>query len=45
MTAHKTHIEEGTYFRIMPVLEENLDLTQRKLAERLRIGVRGFNYF
>jgi len=44
MTAQKTKIEEETHFRIMRALEENPDLTQRELAEKLGISVGSLNY-
>jgi len=36
--------QEDTKFRVMRLLEENPDLTQRELAERLGISVGGLNY-
>jgi len=36
--------QEDTNFRVMRLLEENPDLTQRELAERLGISVGGLNY-
>jgi EPS-associated MarR family transcriptional regulator len=44
MTAKKTKIEEETHYRIMRTLEENPDLTQRELAEKLCISVGSLNY-
>lgn len=44
MTAQKNNIEEETYFRIMRTLEENPDLTQRELAEKLQISLGSLNY-
>jgi len=36
--------QEDTNFRVMRLLEENPDLTQRELAERLGISLGGLNY-
>jgi EPS-associated MarR family transcriptional regulator len=44
MTSRQSKLQEDTYFRVMRLLEENPDLTQRELAERLGISVGGLNY-
>ena len=44
MTSRQTQIQEDTHFRIMRILQENPDLTQRELAEKLGISVGGLNY-
>lgn len=44
MTSRQAKIQEDTYFRIMRILQENPDLTQRELAERLGVSVGGLNY-
>jgi EPS-associated MarR family transcriptional regulator len=44
MTSRQTKIQEDTHFRIMRILQENADLTQRKLAEKLGKSVGGLNY-
>jgi EPS-associated MarR family transcriptional regulator len=44
MTTPKTKVEEETHYKIMRVLEENPDLTQRELAEKLGMSVGGVNY-
>jgi EPS-associated MarR family transcriptional regulator len=44
MTSRQTQIKEDTHFRIMRILQENPDLTQRELAEKLNISVGGLNY-
>lgn len=44
MTSRQAKIQEDTYFRVMRILQENPDLTQRELAERLGISVGGLNY-
>ncbi len=44
MTSRQTKIQEDTHFRIMRILQENPDLTQRELAEMLGMSVGGLNY-
>jgi len=44
MTSRQTKTHEDTHFRIMRILQENPDLTQRELAEKLGISVGGLNY-
>jgi EPS-associated MarR family transcriptional regulator len=44
MTSRQAKIQEDTYFRTMRILQENPDLTQRELAEKLGISVGGLNY-
>jgi EPS-associated MarR family transcriptional regulator len=44
MTSRQAKLQEDTYFRVMHILHENPDLTQRELAERLGISVGGLNY-
>lgn len=44
MTSRQARLQEDTYFRVMRLLEENPDLTQRELAEKLGISVGGLNY-
>jgi len=40
----RSKIQEDTNFRVMRLLDENPDLTQRELAERLGISVGGLHY-
>ena len=40
----RAKIQEDTHFRVLRLLQENPDLTQRELAERLDISVGGLNY-
>ena len=40
----RAKIQEDTNFRVMRLLEENPDLTQRELAKKLGISVGGLNY-
>ncbi|WP_150682458.1 MarR family EPS-associated transcriptional regulator [Pandoraea iniqua] len=44
MTSRQAKIQEDTYFRVMRILSENPDLTQRELAEKLGVSVGGLNY-
>jgi EPS-associated MarR family transcriptional regulator len=44
MTSRQAQIQEDTQFRIMRILQENPDLTQRELAEKLGMSVGGLNY-
>jgi EPS-associated MarR family transcriptional regulator len=44
MTDHHTNIEEDTHFKLMRILEENSDLTQRELADKLGMSVGSLNY-
>ena len=44
MTSRPAKIQEDTHFRIMRILQENPDLTQRELADKLGMSVGGLNY-
>jgi EPS-associated MarR family transcriptional regulator len=44
MTSRQAQIQEDTYFRVMRILQENPDLTQRELAEKLGVSLGGLNY-
>ena len=44
MTSRQANIQEDTHFRIMRILQENSDLTQRELAEKPGMSVGGLNY-
>ena len=44
MTSRQAQIQEDTYFRVMRILQENPDLTQRELAGKLGVSVGGLNY-
>jgi EPS-associated MarR family transcriptional regulator len=44
MTSRQAQIQEDTHFRIMRILQETPDLTQRELAEKLGMSVGGLNY-
>ena len=44
MTSRQAKLQEDTYFRVMRILQQNPDLTQRELAKKLGISVGGVNY-
>ena len=44
MTSRRAKLQEDIYFRVMRILQENPDFTQRELAEKLGISASGLNY-
>ncbi|VAY88508.1 conserved hypothetical protein [mine drainage metagenome] len=44
MTSRQAMIQEGTYFRVIRILQEYPATTQRELAEQLGVSVGGLNY-
>jgi EPS-associated MarR family transcriptional regulator len=44
MRKKHTQTLEDTYFRVLRILKENPDLTQRELAEKLGVSVGSLNY-
>lgn len=44
MPSRQANLQEDTYFRVMRILQEDPDLTQRELAQKLGISVGGLNY-
>jgi EPS-associated MarR family transcriptional regulator len=44
MTSRQVKVQEDTHFRIMSILLDNPDLTQRELANKLGMSVGGLNY-
>jgi EPS-associated MarR family transcriptional regulator len=42
--SHPSRLQEDTHFRIMRILQDNPDLTQRELADKLGMSVGGLNY-
>ena len=44
MTSCQAKIQEDTHFRIMRIPQENPDLNQRELAEKLGMSVGGLSY-
>jgi len=41
---HHSRLQEDTLFRIMRILQDNLELTQRAFADKLGMSVDGLNY-
>ena len=44
MTSRRSQLQEDTYFRVMRLLQDNPDLTQREIAELLGMSTSGLNY-
>lgn len=44
MPSRQANLQEDTYFRVMRLLQDNPELTQRELAEKLGVSVGGLNY-
>jgi len=44
MTSRQAKLQEDTNFRVMRLLQDNPDLTQRELAQKLGVSVGGLNY-
>jgi len=44
MTSRQAKQQEDTYFRVMRILQDRPDVTQRELAEKLGVSVSGLNY-
>ena len=44
MTSRQANIQEDTYFRVMRLLQDNPDMTQREIARQLGISLSGLNY-
>lgn len=44
MTSRQSKLQEDTCFRVMRILQENPDLTQRELAEKVGMSAGGLNY-
>ncbi len=44
MTSRRSKLQEDTYFRVMRILEEKPDVTQREIAQKLGISTSGLNY-
>ena len=42
--SRQTQLQQDTYFRVLRILQENPDLTQRELAKQLGVSVGGLNY-
>lgn len=44
MSSRQARIQEDTYFRVLRLLQDNPDITQRELADKLGVSVGGLNY-
>ena len=44
MTSRQANQQEDTYFRVMRILHDSPDITQRELAEKLGVSLSGLNY-
>ena len=44
MTSRRSQFQEDTYFRVLRMLQDNPDMTQREIAEKLGISTSGLNY-
>lgn len=44
MNSRQANQQEDTYFRVLRILSEQPDITQRELAEKLGVSVGGLNY-
>lgn len=44
LTSRRSKLQEDTYFRMLRILEEKPDITQREIAQKLGISTSGLNY-
>lgn len=44
MTSRRSQLQEDTTFRVLRMLQDNPDMTQREIAEKLGISTSGLNY-
>lgn len=44
MTSRQSQIQEDTTFRVLRILEQEPDISQRDLADRLGVSLGGLNY-
>ena len=44
MTSRRSRLQEDTYFQLLLMLQDNPDMTQREIAERLGVSTSGLNY-
>jgi EPS-associated MarR family transcriptional regulator len=42
--SRRTQLQEDTYFRVLRMLQDNPDLTQREIAQQLGVSTSGLNY-
>jgi EPS-associated MarR family transcriptional regulator len=44
MTSRRSQLQEGTYFIVLRMLEDNPDMTQREISECWGVSTSGMNY-
>lgn len=44
MNSRRSQLQEDAYFRVFRILQDNPDMTQREIAEKLGISASGLNY-
>lgn len=44
MTSRRSLLQEDNYFRVLRMLQDNPDMTQREIAEKLGVSTSGLNY-
>jgi EPS-associated MarR family transcriptional regulator len=44
MTSRRSKLQEDTYFRVLRILQERPDVTQREIAQLLGVSTSGLNY-
>ncbi len=44
MTSRRSQLQDDTYFRVLRMLQDNPDMTQREIAEKLGVSTSGLNY-
>ena len=44
MTSRRSQLQEDNYFRVLRLLQDNPDLTQREIADKLGLSTSGLNY-
>jgi EPS-associated MarR family transcriptional regulator len=44
LSSRRSKLQEDTYFRVLRILEEKPDITQREIAQKLGISTSGLNY-
>ncbi len=44
MNSRRSQLQEDTYFRVLRMLQNNPDMTQREIAQKLGISTSGLNY-
>ena len=44
MTSRRSQLQQDTYFRVLRLLKDNPDMTQREIAQSLGLSTSGLNY-